>query len=96
MATLGHLIQPGDILTLQRERTANKYGHGGEPTELPAGARAIVLRINKPFASQNCHYVDVHFLDYQNADGTPVRGGNWHAGTFTEYWDLDIPLTSQA
>jgi hypothetical protein len=96
MATFGHLIQPGDILTLQRERTANKYGHGGDPIELPAGTRARVISINKPFASQSCHYVDVHFVDYQNANGTPVRGGNWHAGSFTEYWDLDILLTSQA
>ncbi|HIA03253.1 MAG TPA: hypothetical protein EYN66_15330 [Myxococcales bacterium] len=86
-------IKVGDIITLCRRRTANQYGHGGEPVELPVGTLARVLRIEKPFATQDCHYVDVEFLNYQNADGSPVRGGNWHAGAFGEanrHW-VELP-----
>tara|TARA_R110000824_G_scaffold92217_9_gene223916 strand:+ start:1218 stop:1634 length:417 start_codon:yes stop_codon:yes gene_type:complete len=85
--TYGHTIKIGDILTLCRERTANRYGHGGTPTDLPVGTKARVLRVEKPFANQACHYVDIEFIGYTNDDGTPVRGGDWHAGTFGEYWD---------
>ncbi len=85
--TYGHTIKIGDTLTLCRPRTANRYGHGGTPTDLPVGAKARVLRVEKPFPTQGCHYVDVVFDDYTNDDGTPIRCGNWHAGDFGEYWD---------
>ena len=75
-------INVGDIITLTSDSTVNKY----KPSEriMPMGSKAKVLAIRRPFPNQGCRYVDVEFINEFNPDGSPTRGGNWHAGSFGE------------
>ena len=75
-------VKTGDTVTLMYDATVNRY----RPTEriLETGAKARVLAVRKPFPNQSCHYVDIEFIGEFNPDGTPVTGGNWHAGHFAE------------
>ena len=75
-------IKVGDIVTLTRDIEVNRYKDSERI--MPMGSKARVLAIRKPFETQDCRYVDVEFIGEFNPDGSPTRGGNWHAGSFGE------------
>ena len=75
-------IKTGDIVTLTRDTEVNRYKDSERM--MPAGSKARVLAIRRPFTTQECRYVDIEFIGEFNPDGSPTRGGNWHAASFGE------------
>ena len=80
----------GDILHVSMSFTANSYGHGGTPTEIPRCAKARIVGIKQTTLNAELTNsvgdvsLDVEMVDYTNEDGTPVQCGNYHAGRFIE------------
>jgi len=79
--------------------TANGYNYCGyEEFKVPLGARAKIIGVKQTnlnatygndakgnkWKGEGDVYVDFELVDHTNSDGTPIRCGNRHGGTFAE------------